>query len=162
MGLRTFLSYAGENRADVAVFRKHLSAAEHGGQIKVWIDSEKIPTGSDFDQKLTEALKRTDLLIAVLSKAYFSSTWCTKELQTARDRGIPVIPVLLEPCAYEFSGLGHLSATPDKGKKAVLEHPKKDQDVIWAKKVVPDIMAAVPVLPAPAPSPTPPPPTAPE
>lgn len=149
---RVFLSYSSADvrgndnsrklATDVTDFRQHLATLESAGTIAVWIDSEKITTGDRWEDELNVALSKTDVLIAVMSKNYFASAWCKKEFKIAQERGLLVIPVLLEMCAWEQSALNHLDATPDKGKKAVLDYPENEHANVWTR-VVRDVAAAV-------------------
>jgi hypothetical protein len=75
--------------------------AEFGAQ-DVFRDLDSIPPGVDFVNHVGAALEQCDVCVAVLGRSWASqrlleqSDLVRRELETALDRGIPVIPVLVE------------------------------------------------------------------
>jgi hypothetical protein len=58
--------------------------------LKVWKDSRTI-TGADFyDDKIKKAVHESGVMIAVMSRGYFESTYCADELRTFCDSDIAV------------------------------------------------------------------------
>ncbi|MGW1391033.1 FxSxx-COOH system tetratricopeptide repeat protein [Streptomyces nigra] len=89
-----FISYAGTDRAWAEWVGWHLEQAGHQVILDVW----DWRTGDNLVQRMDEALKRADAVIALFSTAYFEDErWTTEEWTAAvahRDR---LIPLALEP-----------------------------------------------------------------
>jgi formylglycine-generating enzyme required for sulfatase activity len=61
--MRLFLSYASQDRAQVEPIRQALAAQGHD----IFFDREDLPAGESFDDRIRDAIERSDLFIAVLS-----------------------------------------------------------------------------------------------
>ncbi|MGW5029731.1 FxSxx-COOH system tetratricopeptide repeat protein [Streptomyces nigra] len=89
-----FISYAGTDRAWAEWVGWHLEQAGHQVILDVW----DWRTGDNLVQRMDEALKRADAVIALFSTSYFEDErWTTEEWTAAvahRDR---LIPLALEP-----------------------------------------------------------------
>lgn len=72
--------------------------------IETWFDEVEIKIGEPIYQKINEGLKHSDFFAIVLSKASVVSKWVQEELGSASNmekysnRGIFVLPLLLEKC----------------------------------------------------------------
>ncbi|MGW5462203.1 FxSxx-COOH system tetratricopeptide repeat protein, partial [Streptomyces sp. NPDC003996] len=89
-----FISYAGTDRAWAEWVGWHLEQAGHQVILDVW----DWRTGDNLVERMDEALKRADAVIALFSTSYFEDErWTTEEWTAAvahRDR---LIPLALEP-----------------------------------------------------------------
>lgn len=100
---------------------------EYYGEQSVFIDVDAIPIGSDFRSKIQEALRRSDVLLAVIGPNWigFGSARIAEpddpvrvEIATAMARAMPVIPILVEGAAMpqaaslpaEFGNFAFLNA----------------------------------------------------
>lgn len=68
-----------------------------------WYDKREIFVGDSIVEKINNALKATDYLIAVLSPRSVSKPWVVREMSSSlmrqiKNDGINILPVLLEPC----------------------------------------------------------------
>jgi general stress protein YciG len=61
---------------------------ELGVEPQIFFDASSIEVGGSWPEQLTEALKRSRMLLAVLSPSYFRSSWCVSEWESmlARER----------------------------------------------------------------------------
>jgi len=79
-------------------FVRRLIAALGDKDLNVWIDEQEIEAGDDIQKSISQNLKASNYLIAVISKHSVSSKWVTFELSQfmgfADDRNI--IPVLID------------------------------------------------------------------
>lgn len=69
--------------------------------IDVWIDEVELVAGDSLAQKIPEAIVDNDFVIAIVSPASVTSSWCQKELAIAMSQGInqkqvKVLPVRLD------------------------------------------------------------------
>lgn len=111
--------------------------ANHYGDQSVFMDIDSIPFGADFRERVSEALQETDILIAVIgpkwtgvqkggrSRIREENDPVKIEVEHALDRGIPLIPVLVNKASMPQpadlpDGLKELSyrnaATVDSGR----------------------------------------------
>jgi predicted nucleotide-binding protein len=96
--------------------------------LTVWLDEAQLHVGDSLIAKLSEAIRKIDLVVAVMSKASVKSAWVREELQWAMShqvarRRVKVLPVVVEPCNRPAFLDGRLFAdfsTPAK-RKANLE-----------------------------------------
>ena len=81
-----FLSYsraAGWSDWVVAHFRpivQHWLTSELGREARIFHDTRDIMTGDRWPERIQSALDASKIMIALLSRNYFSSEWCVKEL----------------------------------------------------------------------------------
>jgi hypothetical protein len=96
-------------RADSGVITGRIRdrLAQHYGQDSIFMDIDNIPFGMDFRKNIAEALAKNDLLLAVIGPDWLGSAPSGParvhdpddpvriEVETALQRGIPTIPVLV-------------------------------------------------------------------
>lgn len=96
-----FLNYRkGDHSISVAALAERLT--QHFGEDEVFIDNG-MPAGTQYSRRLEEALRGCDVLVSVIHKDWVATfdtsrrkDWVKYEIATALERGITVIPVLLE------------------------------------------------------------------
>ena len=116
--LKVFISYAHANYKLWERLKTHLDILKNEGQISVWFDG-KIRPGSEWDDAIRKELKEADIVIVLLSNAFFASKYIQGiEMKEARRRhqagDAEILPVLLEP-SEPFVGhkwLNKLQAVP--------------------------------------------------
>jgi TIR domain len=92
---RIFISYATPNRVIADEVSSRLRAAGH----TPFLDHELyngIRPGEDWKQRLYEELRKADAVIAVVTKSFVASNWCSAELGIADSRGCRLIPLRVE------------------------------------------------------------------
>jgi len=87
-----FISYAREDRGKVATLA---SALEQRG-VSVWLD-DRLPTGSEFDTAIEDALAEATKVVVVWSPASAASRWVRAEAGEGLERRI-LVPLLIEQC----------------------------------------------------------------
>ncbi|MFJ9109534.1 FxSxx-COOH system tetratricopeptide repeat protein [Streptomyces sp. NPDC102283] len=93
---RFFISYAGVDRPWAEWVGWHLESAGHRAILDVW----DWRTGDNFVERMDEALKQADAVVALFSKSYFDAErWTREEWTAAVARRERVIPLALEPLA---------------------------------------------------------------
>lgn len=104
---RLFISYS---RNDEAFARRlATSLSEMGGDI--WIDIKDIPVGMKWSSAIQQGLDICDAMIVILTPASASSQNVEDEWQYYRDRGKPIVPVLVAPAQlhYQLSRLQYIN-----------------------------------------------------
>lgn len=114
-----FINYrVGETAAFARLLDRHCAAVF--GRDEVFFASEAIIPGTPFDQAIEDALQICEVLVAVIGPHWVDATdargsrrldhpddWVRREIATALERGIPVIPLLIDNAA--LPGAGDLS-----------------------------------------------------
>ena len=93
-----FLSYA---HADSA-FALKLANSLRVAHANIWIDQLDIPAGNRWDVAIEKALKDTNNLILILTKAAVSSDNVMDEVSYTLEVGKTIFPVLVEECDVPF------------------------------------------------------------
>jgi hypothetical protein len=91
--LRAFISYERSWSDDAAYVARFLQ----GRGIDTWIDTDELRAGSNLSARVSDAIGGADVFVPILSDSYMTSAWCLRELETARDRGLPIFAVKVEP-----------------------------------------------------------------
>jgi len=117
MGQKLFLSYSKGNSTWRERFLRHLETMI--GIEKLWIDRKSIPDGLAWRQELAKGLADSRCALLLLTPAYlklggFANDTELPMLLEQRNQGLQLLPVLVEPCSWEF------------------QHPElKEQFVTW-------------------------------
>ncbi|MES2709754.1 MAG: COR domain-containing protein [Verrucomicrobiota bacterium] len=116
--LKVFVSYAHANYKLWERMKTHLDILKNENQVSVWFDG-KIRPGSEWDDAIRTELKQADIVILLLSNAFFASKYINGvELKEARRRHgtgeATLLPVLLEPSEAfsKHKWLNKLQAVP--------------------------------------------------
>lgn len=89
-----FISYGREPEV-IAFVRKLKGDIEESG-LRVWLDMDDIPAGSEWPNEIGLALKSCTALIAVVTAKYVSSKYCKEELYFANSNSKSVYPVIYD------------------------------------------------------------------
>jgi TIR domain-containing protein len=120
LGLEVFLSYSHADEKLRHELEKHLSPLVRDGLISLWHD-RKITAGSEWSGKIDERLKRTHLILLLISNDFVASHFCwSVELAFALDRHkqgrATVVPIILRPVDWHTCPFAHLQALPTDGR----------------------------------------------
>jgi len=96
---RVFIAHSGKDKE----FAKWLAETLRTHALLVWFDAWEIKVGDSIVAKINEGLACSDYLVVVLSPQSVDSRWVSEELNAAfmrqvTDKGIQILPVLLERC----------------------------------------------------------------
>ena len=89
-----FISYGRE--PEVIDFVKKLKNDLEENGFTVWLDLYDIPSGSDWHGAIGTGLHNCRALIAIITKKYIGSRYCSSELYTANGDRKRIYPVVLE------------------------------------------------------------------
>lgn len=92
MTKKIFISYRSTERESVKEFAELI---ESFNDYKIWWDVELLP-GVEWWDKIIENLKTADIVIVMLSRAYWESDPCELERNYARELNIPFLPVVID------------------------------------------------------------------
>lgn len=164
--LRLFLSHAKQDiNEKPEVFNEIVKHLESTKPVETWVDSAKIPGGSQFAEEI-EAGVRDCVLLALVTKSYSSREWCRKEMLLAKRHQRPLVVVDasegVEIRSFPYGGntprirwsVGGASAAVDLLLKETLRHQhsmlvlareKRERDHILASSPEPTTVGRVPM-----------------
>uniref|UniRef100_A0A1X7UYJ4 TIR domain-containing protein n=1 Tax=Amphimedon queenslandica TaxID=400682 RepID=A0A1X7UYJ4_AMPQE len=96
-----FVSYGREEEVQAFVIQLKHDLEKNG--FTVWLDMEDITAGSDWHAAIGSGLHHCKALIAVITKKYILSRYCTSELYTAEGDSKALFPVIYEDVRFEDS-----------------------------------------------------------
>lgn len=98
-----FVNYSAEDFLYLDELSKHLSVLEQKGVIKLWNSSFIIP-GEEEELVINEQLKRSDVVILLVSSDYLSDTDSSKSCIEIQKRAFELnkllIPIIIRPCGW--------------------------------------------------------------
>ena len=99
-GLRIFISHASEQKDKASELGDFL---EDKG-LAVFVAHKHINPISEWPREILKALTTMDTFIAVLTREFKASKWCSQELGFAVARGFPIFPIRAGKDPYGFIG----------------------------------------------------------
>ncbi len=87
-----FISYS---KKDIVYAEKLINALKREG-FNPWLDMEGLGAGTHWQTRLQKQIYTCDAYILVMSRNAFNSKWVPDELVTAKTRGKPIFPLLLD------------------------------------------------------------------
>ena len=99
-----FVSYrrTGEQKQFVKKFVEQLMQQK----FNVWLDDNAMFPGDMITTEISHAIKKSDIFVCLLSKEFFESEWCPKELNFATFKRKKVFPIWWNndvlPDTFEF------------------------------------------------------------
>lgn len=117
---KVFFSYSHRDEDLRNELEIHLSTLKHQAIIEPWHD-RRIDAGQEFSQEISEYLDEADIILLLVSPYFLGSQYCydvemKRALEKHKTKEAVLIPVILEPCDWEFSLFGGIMATPTDGK----------------------------------------------
>ena len=91
MSSHVFLSHS---MADVAVARAIANALE-SHNVKTWVDTASLQPGASWRDEISNALRKANVVIAIVSQQSLRSPWMHFEIGAAFSLGTPVVTVLV-------------------------------------------------------------------
>jgi TIR domain len=108
MGWDLFISYASEDRDEVAV---PLAEELEQAGVRVWLDQNELRIGDSLREKIDAGLASSDFGVVILSKDYLAKRWPLRELSGLLAREVDGRPVVL-PVWHRLDGKEILSQSP--------------------------------------------------
>jgi len=112
--LKVFITYSHKNTAEKDELITRLILLKGEGLISIWHDNEILP-GDKWRDAIFDNLADSDLLLYLTSAHSLASENCNKELATALNAEMRVIPIILESCDWQSHQLSDFQALPDRG-----------------------------------------------
>lgn len=127
-----FCSYAHADEELRNEFFKHVEVLRRSGILTAWHDGQ-IMAGSDWRAEIETHLRTADIILLLVSvdllnSAFVSSVELPEALRRHTSGEALLIPVVLRPVAWEWSGLSTLQALPEGLRPVVQWTPR---DLAW-------------------------------
>ncbi len=117
-----FLSYSrGQDKKWRDRLYTHLQGfAWTDSQMNVFVDTQPW-AGDDWTGKIDAAIENTAVAVLLVSSNFLQSTYIQnvelpRFLKRNREVGMPIVPIVVEPCAWQDSSLANLLMRPNGGK----------------------------------------------
>ncbi|HEX2621736.1 MAG TPA: TIR domain-containing protein, partial [Phototrophicaceae bacterium] len=88
--MRVFISYSRRDKNFAERLARDLSDAG----LDVWIDFRQIHAGEMWQEEIFRGLQRAEMVIVILSPDAVASYWVKREVNTAREQGKLILPVM--------------------------------------------------------------------
>ncbi|MFD0878214.1 toll/interleukin-1 receptor domain-containing protein, partial [Massilia pinisoli] len=94
--------------------------------LESWYD-EQMNISVDWQNEIDEKLEKSNIVVCLLSKEYFSSIYCTYETQKAMEMKKIIYPILINDCAWKDTPFAKINGH----YKAIEPIPKAQRDRVW-------------------------------
>ncbi len=120
MAYSAFISYSHVDEKHLERLHKHMALLQRDGSLQTWTDHQIIP-GRGLDEEVSQALRSSDIFIALVSPDYIASNYCyekefTEALRLEQEGQLQIVPVIIEPCDWLSSPLSQFMALPKDGR----------------------------------------------
>jgi TIR domain len=104
---RLFISYSRQDE----VFARRLATSLSQMGADIWIDIQDIPAGMKWSSAIQQGLDVCDAMLVIITPSSSASQNVEDEWQYYRDRGKPIVPVLVHPTQlhYQLSRIQHIN-----------------------------------------------------
>jgi hypothetical protein len=135
-----FFSYAHEDEDLMHDVRRQLIVYDRQKLILKWYD-RLIPPGGVWAAEIDERLRQARIILLFVSPHFIESQYCyhvemTEALRRHEAGQAVVIPIILRPCPWQDSPIGHLQALPKDGKAVTLWSNRDEACLDVAQRVM--------------------------
>lgn len=100
-----FISYSHKDEPWKDRLVTHLNVLQYQDSLEIW-DDRRIEAGEDWFQEIEAALNASSIALLLISANFLTSKFITEEevprlLQRRAQEGVRLIPIILEPCAWQ-------------------------------------------------------------
>jgi hypothetical protein len=118
--MKFFVSYCHADNSQKERLRAHLAPLRREGLITDWHDSE-ITAGSIISTEISTHLQSAQVFLALVSPDFLNSQSCyeaemLQAIERHRQGKIEIVAIILEPCYWQSSPLGHFKVLPRDGR----------------------------------------------
>ncbi len=99
MIIDAYICYASSEKRHAGMLADTLAAIETAGALTLHWDRDAT-AGSRFTDAVRDRLDEADVVVLLISKTFLRSNFCQDQLNHAIERGMLVVPVVLESCDW--------------------------------------------------------------
>jgi len=113
-----FISYARKDSDDLTILLKYLKELKFAGHdFSYWFD-QNIKPGEEWGEEIKAALLSSNIAILLVSQDFLSSDFVNNKelpsiLDSYKEKGLTLLPLIIKPCAYKYSRLEKFNAIND-------------------------------------------------
>jgi hypothetical protein len=118
-----FLTYAKSDEPLLEQLEMHLHVLQQRGLISLWY-KRQIRAGMDWKDEVDQQIERASLMLFMVSTDFLASDYSNqiemKRAMARQEAGLAqVIPLIVRPCDWKSTALGHLQPLPRDGKPLI-------------------------------------------
>lgn len=118
--LKFFISYSHKDEKFKDELLSHLSGLKSKGVLEEWHDGKIIP-GQEWDKKIKEKLRRSDVVLLLVSHYFMNSDYINNtELSIINERyeneEVLIVPIIIRPCDLDSLDIKKFQALPKNAK----------------------------------------------
>ena len=154
---KVFISYSHTDVRFLRQLQTHLKPYQREALMD-YRDDTRITAGADWREEIRQAITTAKVAVLLLSSDFLASDFIAENelpplLAAAKEQGVTILPVLVQPCAYNDMGLSKFQAVrvPDIPFKSVSEMSAPQRNKLWMQ-VTKDIIRALNTPPPPSPA----------
>ena len=128
-----FISYSHADSEWLKRLQVHLKPFERKGMISPW-DDTKIKSGMKWKEQIAEALGRAKIAILLVSADFLASDFIVEKelpplLESAKQLGATIVPVILKPCSFSESELGDFQAVNPPSRPVISMNETEQEEL---------------------------------
>ncbi len=114
--IKLFINYSAEDNTFAEALSMNLALLKRNGTISEWTANEIAPDAI-VTQQIEQNLQTSDVVLLLLSSAYFANDNCWMIQETAFKQNKNVVPIILSPCQWKLcEPIAALSPLPQNAK----------------------------------------------
>ncbi|MBK9461647.1 MAG: toll/interleukin-1 receptor domain-containing protein [Sphingobacteriales bacterium] len=114
--IKLFINYSAEDNTFAEALSMNLALLKRNGTISEWTANEIAPDAV-VTQQIEQNLQTSDVVLLLLSSAYFANDNCWMIQETAFKQNKNVVPIILSPCQWKLcEPIAALSPLPQNAK----------------------------------------------
>lgn len=147
---KIFISYSHRDKYWLGRIKTHLKVLKNSLNIEfdVW-DDERLETGDNWKERIENSLNDSGIAILVVSTDFLASEFITKWeipplLINAKKNGVKILPIVVEPCMFNYSVLSQYQAANDPNKSlSTLTVPEAENHLLTLTRDIKKILLKI-------------------
>jgi len=136
---KVLISYSQTDVRFLRQLQTHLKPYQREALMDYW-DDTRIAAGADWREEIRQAIATAKVAVLLMSSDFLASDFIAENelpplLAAAKEQGVTILPVLVQPCAYDVMGLSKFQAVrvPNIPFKSVSEMSAPQRNKLWVQ-----------------------------
>jgi TIR domain len=131
---KVFISYCHKDAPSLERLQVHLTPYDQGKLVDIW-DDTKIKPGAKWRDEIAKAIEAAKVAVLLISADYLASRFIAEDelpplLAAAEQEGTTIFPVILSPCAFEYTKLAQFQAV-NSPSMPISKMSKHQREALW-------------------------------